>query len=838
MNQHNNGANGTNGDGNGNGSVRVNDPTYPAAPGRNLTLSSAPISRMIRPGDDEKQARFNLLDYVRLIWRGKWIVLACFLVAALGSAYYTYSLPFVFQSSLQVMLKDKDEKQIFNSVSGGYQSPDRIIKKEIAMLRSRPILKAAADSLLRQRYLDPTTRDSLIPLVRTAEGVVLRSRAVPLPDSVAHERLVEMLAGSIGRVTNAVPSKDADIITITCKTGDAREAALIANVYATVYVQNSQVQARASAQSVNAFLTNTIGLIGDTLGEQAEKLKQYMASSGIISVEQQGQDLLAQRTRLTDQSNEANIEMRTTGETLAEMQRQLNAIEPSLSSEMAASSSPIIERLQEQVAAKQTELDRLIAGDYLRRSEQWYQGILRSKQNELASLKAKLAQQVEILGNSKLGSLPIADGESEGNGILKVNRLRGDIFRENIKLQGLRARVAAIQAARGDIEAKLAMIPEHMKNLDQLKNAMKGNESVIEDLQTISSQKQVEVQSQFAKVAIMEEAQPNSAHVSPNRVASIVTGSLVGLILGIGIVLLIAHADTTVHSPDDLEKNGYTVLSAISPIDEAKLATLSVPGLVHKLGKVSPHLVSYADPKSPVAESYRSLRTAIQFASIENQVRTILVTSSIPQEGKSTTSTNLAIVISQSGGRTLLVDCDLRRPIVHSIFGMGKEPGLVNALVGGVPLDEAIRETGIPNLSILSSGTIPPNPSELLGSRRMRDMLEQLKDRFDTIVLDSPPVSAVTDAVILSTFADVAITVVRAHKTKMEFLDKTREDIQRVSNSLLGVVLNDFDAAQSYGATYKYYRYYRYYSYYGQSEDETSRKQRRAEAAVKNETVE
>ena len=834
MNQRNNGANGIDGI----GSERVNDPTFPAVPGRNQTLASLPISRTVRPtGDEEKQSRFNLLDYLRLVWRGKWIILACFLVAALGTAYYTYSLPFVFQSSLQVMLKDKDEKQIFSSVSGGYQSPDRIIKKQISILRSRPILEAAADSLLKQRYLDPHAKDSLIPLVRTAEAVVLRPRAVPLPDSIAHERLVALLSASIGRVTSAVPSKDADIISIVCKTGDAREAALIANVYASVYVQDNQVQARYAAQTINKFLRERMAVLGDTLGQQAEKLKEYMAGSGVISAEQQGQELSDQLNKLTDQANEANIDMRTSSETLAEMQRQLHAIEPTLSSDMAASSSPIIDQLQAQVAAKQTELDRLIAGNYLRKSEQWYQGILSSKRSELASLKSKLAQQVEILGKSKLGSLPIADGEEEGNGIQKVNRLRGDIFRENIKLQGLRARVAAIQSARGDIEAKLSMIPEHMKNLDELRNAMKGNDQVISDLQKIAGQKLVEEQSQFATVAIMEEAQPNSAHVSPNRVASIVTGSLVGLILGIGIVLLIAHADTTVHSPDDLEKNGYTVLSAISPIDEAKLATLSVPGLIHKLGKVSPHLVSYADPKSPVAESYRSLRTAIQFASIENQVRTILVTSSIPQEGKSTTSTNLAIVIAQSGGRTLLVDCDLRRPIVHSIFGMGKEPGLVNALVGGVPIDEAVRETGIPNLSILSSGTIPPNPSELLGSRRMRDMLEQLKERFDTIILDSPPVSAVTDAVILSTFADVAVTVVRAHKTKMEFLDKTREDIQRVSNSLLGVVLNDFDAAQSYGATYKYYRYYRYYSYYGQSEEEENRKKRRAEAAVKNETV-
>jgi capsular exopolysaccharide synthesis family protein len=838
MDVPNNGNGYVNGHSDSNG--RLYDPAQPAAPGRNSTLTSAQIARIVRPVDEEaKRARFSILDYLRLIWRGKWIIGACFLVAALGTAYYTYSLPFVFQSSLNVMLKDKDEKVDLGLGGGysGYQSPDRLIKKEISILRSRPILEKTADSLLRRRFLDPVAKDTVIPLIQQAEATVLRPRATPLADSVVRERMISMLSSSIGRVTSASPSKEADIITISCKTGDPREAALIANVYAWVYVKNSEEQARYSAQAVKKFLEDRMSVLKDTLDKQATDLQNYQEGTGAIAPQTQAQDLMAQRTQLSTQANEVQIELQTTSETFNAYRQQLAAVEPGLSAEVASATTPIINDLLRQIAAKDVELNMLLAQNPRRASEIWYQrDVIGPRRAELSKLRAKLAEQTTLHTTSKLGSLPMAqDGSS--NPTEAVNKLRQQIFNENIKLQGLRARAAAVAAAQSKVEGELARIPEQMKEVQQLQDEMKGNVTVVDQMRTTYGIKVVEVESQFAKVQIMEEAQPNSAHVSPNRAASIITGALAGLILGIGIVLLIAHADTTVHSPDDLEKNGYTVLTAISPIDEAKLATLTAPGLVHKLGKVSPHLVSYADSKSPVAESYRSLRTAIQFASIEHQVRTILVTSSIPQEGKSTTSTNLAIVIAQSGGRTLLIDCDLRRPVLHSIFGMGKEPGLVNALVGGVPVEKAIRETGIPNLSILSSGTIPPNPSELLGSRRMRELLEQLKEQFDTIILDSPPVSAVTDAVILSTFTDVAITVVRAHKTKMEFLDKTREDITRVSNSLLGVVLNDFDASQSYGATYKYYRYYRYYSYYGQSEEEAQRKQRRAEAAVKNETV-
>jgi len=148
-------------------------------------------------------------------------------------------------------------------------------------------------------------------------------------------------------------------------------------------------------------------------------------------------------------------------------------------------------------------------------------------------------------------------------------------------------------------------------------------------------------------------------------------------------------------------------------------------------------------------------------------------------------------------------------------------------------LDEAIRPSGIPNLDILSSGSIPPNPSELIGSRRMRELLSDLEKDYDMILIDSPPIGAVTDAMILSTMADTTILVVRAHKTKMEFLEKSREGLERVNTSLLGVVLNDFDVSQTYGsASYKYYRYYRYYNYYGGMEEEEAkhRKDRRAKA--------
>jgi tyrosine-protein kinase Etk/Wzc len=358
--------------------------------------------------------------------------------------------------------------------------------------------------------------------------------------------------------------------------------------------------------------------------------------------------------------------------------------------------------------------------------------------------------------------------------------------------------------------------------MNQINREREALTNIYRTLSQDYNEKTIEIESLFSNARIIEPALPNFGPISPNRSGNITTGSIMGLAVGIGIVLLIAYTDSTVHSPDELEKNGFTVLSAIPLITENALsvANRQVAAFAETFpAKPAPHLITQIDMKSPIAESYRSLRTAVQFSAIEAQVRSILVTSSIPQEGKSTTSTNLAIVIAQSGARTLLVDCDLRRPVLHSVFGISKDPGLVNALVGTVPLEEAIHQTGIPNLDLLPSGSIPPNPSELLGSRRMRVVLEELKERYDTVILDSPPVGTVTDSVVLSTLVDSTIVIVRAHKTKMEFLEKTREALERITTNLIGVVLNDFDVAQSYGSTYRYYRYYKYYGYYSQNED-------------------
>jgi len=214
-------------------------------------------------------------------------------------------------------------------------------------------------------------------------------------------------------------------------------------------------------------------------------------------------------------------------------------------------------------------------------------------------------------------------------------------------------------------------------------------------------------------------------------------------------------------------------------------------------------LISMTAPKSPIAEQFRTIRTNIQFSSVDQELQTMIVTSSGPAEGKSTTTANMAVVFAQQGKRVLLIDADLRKPTVHYTFRTENHIGLSNVLTRQASLEEAVTVTAQDKLWVLPSGPIPPNPSELLGSKGMQTLLEQAKDEYDVIILDTPPVLAVTDAQVLANLADGVVLVVSSGKTETDAAKKAKELLESAKAKILGVVLNNKKVEDS-----QYYYYY------------------------------
>ena len=216
------------------------------------------------------------------------------------------------------------------------------------------------------------------------------------------------------------------------------------------------------------------------------------------------------------------------------------------------------------------------------------------------------------------------------------------------------------------------------------------------------------------------------------------------------------------------------------------------------------HLITQLNPRSPISEQYRTLRTNIEFSSIDEPIQTIVITSSIPGEGKSLTSANLAIVYAQQGKKVLLVDADMRKPTVHYTFRLNNLQGLSNLLIQDDTIEASVSMSGIEHLDIMSSGPIPPNPSELLGSQRMKVFIEEAKKNYDIILFDTPPVNVVPDAQILANIVDGTILVVRSGQTEIDEAKRAKETLETANSKLLGAVINDLDKKTSHGYHYYY----------------------------------
>jgi polysaccharide biosynthesis transport protein len=310
---------------------------------------------------------------------------------------------------------------------------------------------------------------------------------------------------------------------------------------------------------------------------------------------------------------------------------------------------------------------------------------------------------------------------------------------------------------------------------------------------------------------IVDSARPPSYPIEPNIPRNLGFAALLGLASGIGLAFLMEGLDNTIRTTEQAH-----MISGLAPLGMIPLGSKSAregpnpKRLVIASSKEAVELVTQVRPQSQMAESYRALRTSLLLSNLGSPPKVIMVTSALPQEGKTTTSINCAVVLAQKGVRVLLIDADLRRPSIHKTLGMGPRSGLSNVLTGSSTLEQTITRTAIlPNLFVLPAGTPPPNPAELLASTNMRDVLAQLREQYDHIVVDTPPSLSVTDAVVLSPRADAVVLVIRSGQTSKQALRRARDILAQVNAKVVGVLLNAVDLSSP-----DYYYYYEYQGKY------------------------
>lgn len=292
-------------------------------------------------------------------------------------------------------------------------------------------------------------------------------------------------------------------------------------------------------------------------------------------------------------------------------------------------------------------------------------------------------------------------------------------------------------------------------------------------------------------IQVLDRASVPDSPIAPRSALNVAIALVLGAMLGVGVAFLLEYLDNTMKTQGDVERH------LALPI----LAT--IPQLDGKDDNIS--LVTYREPKSPISEAYRMLRTNIQFANFDKALKTIVITSSGPGEGKSTSISNLAITMVGMGHKVLLVDADLRKPMIHKVFNLDNDCGLTNVLMGN-RLEEKVKGiTGL-NLDILTCGPIPPNPSELLGSQKMKEFLNECKKDYDVVLIDAPPIGIVTDGAILASICDGTIFTVGSGQAQIEQAKKAKEMLDKVGSKTIGVVLNKLKVTKrNYNTYYNYY---------------------------------
>jgi len=386
-----------------------------------------------------------------------------------------------------------------------------------------------------------------------------------------------------------------------------------------------------------------------------------------------------------------------------------------------------------------------------------------------------------------------------------------------------RQRETLMSEALDQAKAETNQMAEKMVEYNILKREAEANKALYEGLMTKMKETAISGALHSSNIRIVDPAMVPTTPARPAKTKNIILSFLVGLVGGIGLALLREYLDNTVKTPDDIETLARLPSLAVVPQfagangnkRRSMLAGFSVNGHDKRIELVAQHL-----PKSQMAEAFRALRTSILLSRAEHPPQVILVTSALPREGKTTAAANLAVTLAQLGDSTVLVDADLRKPGIGRLLnlGTGKYAGLSSYLAGVSSLDlVSVPHPAIPNLVAIPTGPLPPNPADLLSSHKLADAIVELRAKFKFIVIDSPPIMAATDAVILSVHADGVLLVVRSGETPKVAFTRTRDLLTSVKSRILGVVLNAVDPSAP-----DYYYSYRYYPYsYGYGPQET-----------------
>lgn len=712
-------------------------------------------------------------EYILLVRNNYKSIIIISLIILTFAVIYSLMAKNIYKSTVTVRLTPPEQNVLETSNTGEPRSDylDRYISNEIGIITNYSTREKVATALVDS--FRNSSRKDIFEIIKSDNDEI----------AVGHKS-AKLLVTILQKIVTVEQVQTTDIIEISAESPSPQEAALIANTVAKQYQDVNVAISREKLTNIRKFLEKQAQEKLAELKSAEDTLTKFQEKGGIVSLDIQSSGLISQLSQLDAQKEATKIELSTSNEILKQYKYFLRKQDPQLVDYLEnQTSQAYINALQQQLADLQVNRDLAVS---MKNPNLDITSKIKEYDQRIAELKQKLSDAIGTIRADAFSGNPE-----------QVRDLAQRLIEEEIKNSTLAVRLDQLEAATRKYSSYLRSLPKTSIALSQYERERESLQQMFLLVNERYQQAIINELSQSGSAFIINQARVPDLPDKPNRLIIILFGLILGPVISFGYLLIKDYFDDTVKTPEDIEKNEIKFLSWVPQINSngnsPENNTLAV---------------LYND-ESNVTESFRAIRARIIHSNEESQIpKIILVTSPAENEGKTFTSVNLAGVFSKSNKKTLIIDCDLRRPQIHSVFGVDKKPGLMDFLSHKVKLEDIIRKTKNSNLSFITSGTLPTNPAEVLESILMKNFLQEIKQIFDVIIIDSPPIVAVIDAEILSRIADGTILVLSSEKTESRLMNDALEIITRNKANFLGTVLNNFHYKSGYGYYYKYYYSY------------------------------
>jgi capsular exopolysaccharide synthesis family protein len=584
-----------------------------------------------------------------------------------------------------------------------------------------------------------------------------------------------------------------DILEISYRDYDSRGAALVVNQVMNLYLENSVLANRAEAAAARQFIVKQLPKTEAIVRKAEEILRKFEEENNVVDLGAESQSVVGVIANLESQINQVQSQLadaKTQSEALRNKFLGMNSKQAVTASSI--SQSPGVQRALEEL--QQVESQLAVARTIFQETHPTIVNLNSKKASLEKLLKGRLEQVIGV--------------QKQPNEDLQIGSLKQQITADLVRLEagrlGLGSQLAALSNVLATYEQRTKGIPRLKQRKRELDRQVQAAQSTYETLLTRLEEIRVEENRAVGNARLVEDAQIPERSVAPNRLSTLALGNLLGILLAIGTALVLDALNTSIKTVKEAkEVFGYTLLGIIPAFGKSEK-----PNLYNGDPEQSASRLVVRDaPRSPISEMYRMMQANLKFLSSDKDLKVIAVTSSVPQEGKSTVSANLAVAMAQSGRKVLLIDADMRLPSQHRIWNLLNDAGLSNVLVGQAQLRKAIKEVMV-NLHILTAGVTPPNPMALLDSKRMASLIKKFSDNYDFVIIDTPSLSIAVDAPILGKMADGILMVVRPGVVDSGSAASAKEFLKQSGQNVLGQVVN---GVNSDNQPYSYYYAKEYY---------------------------